>query len=52
VADRRVTNRMYRFANVLRKIRCSGQFTTLTPFRYRDPMTTSAVAAAAVSAGR
>jgi hypothetical protein len=33
VADSPVTARMYRFAKVLRKMRCSGQFTTLTPFR-------------------
>ena len=30
---RPVTARIYRLANVLRMIRCSGQFTTLTPFR-------------------
>ena len=33
--------RTYRLANVLRISRLSGQFTTLTPFRYRDPITRS-----------
>ena len=35
------TARMYRLANVLKMSRRSGQLTTLTPLRYRDPMTTS-----------
>src|SRR6187397_3089673 len=33
-------------------IRWSGQFTTETPFRYRDPITTSLVPHAAIMAGR